>query len=461
MKKGLLHIIIANVLYMVLVAATNFVLPKFTSIETYSAIKEYTLYITTYATIMTLGYVQGMYVEYGGKKIEELSSKAVGSSLFSFFVFMLPVSVAVTIWGFLSTNPIFMVLGAGFLSTNLQSYYQLFYQATGDFKSYSKALNASRLILLLGNLILIFVLRTDNKLLYIAIGPFVGMCVTIYLTAVLNRRIPIIKFFAFRKHEVSTNIRKGFILMLGDFVSKFFSSIDRWFVKALMTSLSFALYSFAVSMEHMVNTFMSPVTVSMYNYFCKKPSLTEIKKTKDAALIYAMVIIAGAYPAKLIVEHFLPKYIGSTEVMFFLFAAQGINAIIKGIYVNKYKAEGTQKKYLYQMIAMLIIAVILNGVFYYYTRSISAIAAATLTTNVIWLLYCEWENPDLRVGYKSVLSLTILITVYMVTGAKCNSIIGCIIYCGVGILLCATLMRETFIYVWKSFATPALKRIRK
>ena len=83
--------------------------------------------------------------------------------------------------------------------------------------------------------------------------------------------------------------------MVGDFVSKFFSSLDRWFVKTLMDTYNFAMYSFAVSMENLVNTFMTPVTVSMYNYFCKGHNRDDIMRIKNAALIYGFVIIAGAY----------------------------------------------------------------------------------------------------------------------------------------------------------------------
>ena len=45
--------------------------------------------------------------------------------------------------------------------------------------------------------------------------------------------------------------------------------MDRWFVKALMTTLAFAQYSFAVSMENFMNVAVTPVTTTLYNYFCK------------------------------------------------------------------------------------------------------------------------------------------------------------------------------------------------
>lgn len=441
---------LANALYLIIVAATNFILPKFTSIGTYAAIKEYTLYLTTYSSIMTLGYIQGVYIKYGGREVEDVNPKHLGSSLISFVVFMLPISVIVTAAGVYFDNIVIGVLGIGLISVNLQNYFQFLYQATGDFKSYGVALNASRVILLIAYLVLIFVFKTDNKALFVSITPIVGVAVAVYLTIKLNMRIPILKGAKFSVKEVKRNIRTGFILMLGDFVTKFFSSVDRWFVKTLMKTFFFAMYSFACSLETLVNTFMTPVTVSMYNYFCKRPSVKEIRKMKDIALIYSFIIIAAAYPAKWVLEVFMNKYISSVVVIFPLFAAQGLGTVIKGIYVNKYKADGTQRKYLFQMIAMLTLAIVLNGAFYFVFRNMLSIAVATLITNIIWLIVCEVDAPSLRYDIKVILTITVLLGVYIYTGLALSSILGCAIYCSVGLLFALTTMRESFLYVVKS-----------
>ncbi|MEE0808929.1 MAG: hypothetical protein U0L84_06200 [Acutalibacteraceae bacterium] len=451
MKKSFLYIIVANVFYMIIVAGTNFILPKYTSIETYAAVKEYTLYLTTYSTVLTFGYIQGMYVRYGGKEIAKINSAELGENIFSFFGFLLPIAIIISVFGIFTSNKILSVLGVGILSTNLQTYYQTFYQATGDFKSYGTALNISRVAVLVVNLALIFVFKTDNELLYIGVLPFIGVATAIYLTFKLNKKTNILKQLRFNVFEVKSNICGGFILMLGDFVTRFFSSVDRWFVNALMNTFSFALYSFAVSMEQMVNTFMSPITVSMYNYFCKKPSNSDIKRIKNVTLIYSFVIIAGAFPAKWILENFITKYIESSSVMFFLFAAQGVSAIIRGIYVNKYKADGEQKKYLQQMIFMLVLSILLNILAYLIFKSVSAIAAATLITNIVWLIWCEIKNPKIKCDFKVILAGIIMLFCYVICGYKFKAIFGCILYCCVGIITSVIFMKDTVSWLIYSF----------
>ena len=459
MKKNLLHIILSNILYLFLVAGNNFLLPKFTSGEVYAAVKEYTLYITTYGTILTFGYTQGMYIRYGGKEVSKLDPRDVGMNVFSFFCLMLPVSIIITIYGVVIHNSILSVLGVGLLSTNLGGYYQSFYQATGDFKSYGVALNASRFLTLGINAMLIFVFKAQNEIFYVGVSPLIGITVAIYLTAVLNKRVNFLKEMRFSPLMVRKNIADGFVLMLGDFVTKFFSSIDKWFIKYLMDTFYFAMYSFAVSMENLVNTFMTPVTVSMYNFFCKKPSMNKVRQMKELSTIYSFVVIAGAFPCKWILEHFMRNYISSAEVVFLLFAAQGLSTIIKGIYVNKYKADGTQNKYLKQMISMLVLAAILNVIFYTINHSMVAIATATLVTNLVWLIMCEIENPELRYNLRTFICISIMLVVYIFSGYGLNSIYGCILYCTVGLICLFVFMRESFMFAVDSVMATVKSKI--
>ena len=104
--------------------------------------------------------------------------------------------------------------------------------------------------------------------------------------------------------------------MLGNFSSSIFTGMDRWFVKILMNSFYFAQYSFAVSVEQIINVFITPITVSMYNYFCRETNIDNIKKIKKFVLIWGCLIIGGAFPLKFIIEWILPKYKESSGLIF-------------------------------------------------------------------------------------------------------------------------------------------------
>lgn len=115
--------------------------------------------------------------------------------------------------------------------------------------------------------------------------------------------------------------------------------------KALMTTLAFAQYSFAVSMENFMNVAVTPVTTTLYNYFCKATDKSQIRKTRNYVMVFAAAIVSCAFPARFILEIYLTKYIDSAKVMFLLFAAQIFYIVIKSVYVNLYKAQKKQNIY--------------------------------------------------------------------------------------------------------------------
>ncbi len=447
MKKSLFQIIIANLFYLVVVAGTNFLLPAYTSYGTYAAIKEYTLYMTTYSELVTCGYIQGMYLKYGGKEVGMLDPADLGRNYFSYLAFQAPIAVIITAVGISQKDPLIMSLGISFIISNTLKYYQMLYQATGEFKAYGVALNCSRVMVLVAYVLLIFAFKTDNSIFYILTTPLVTIPLLVIMAVFLNRKTPFLRHFSVSFKEIGFNIRLGIILMLGMFVSSFFSSISKWFVNYLMDDVQFALFSFAVSMENLVTTFMTPVTVSMFNVFCKKPSLKEVRKIKDATLIYAFVIVAGAFPITLILKWFIPKYLSSVKVMIPLFAAQALATIIKGIYVNKYKAEGKQKKYLIQMVVMLALAFVANIIAYFLFGTILAFAVATLVVMVLWLLICEIDDKEWHYSWQAYVSLAIVLSTYLVTGNMSNTYIGCAIYVVVGITTALVFMRPTVKYL--------------
>lgn len=427
MKKGLLHILSANIISLVISLLTSFILPKFLSIESYAQIKEYALYIG-YAGFFSLGYNDGMYLKYGGKDLAQIDTKDLANNFYNYTILEFMMSALILLSGILLRNFIICAFAFGVFSNNMLGYLRSLFQSTGEFKAYSRAVNFEKIFVFLLNCVLLFVFKTDRSVFYILMQVAVGLAVTAILTFKLNKVKAILLKGKFLLKEYCENISTGFILMLGNFSSILFTGIDRWFIKGLMSTFYFAQYSFAVSMENIINTFLTPITIFMYNYFCKRPSREQIRKVKQYVLIWGFLIIGAAYPAKFILERYLNKYIESSEVMFMLFAAQAFHMIIKGIYVNIYKANKRQDIYLKQMISMLVIAVVLNATLYLAFKNMNVIAAATFLTSIIWFLLCELKDNDLRFSGPEYMYIVFTMGIYLFTGFTMSSIVGFIAY---------------------------------
>ena len=63
----------------------------------------------------------------------------------------------------------------------------------------------------------------------------------------------------------------------------------------------------------------TPVTTTLYNYFCKATDEVKVRKARNYVMIFAASIVSCAFPARFILEVYLTKYIDSVKVMFFAF----------------------------------------------------------------------------------------------------------------------------------------------
>lgn len=80
LKNGMLIVFITNVINLMFSLITNFILPKFLSIDTYAGIKEFQLYMS-YIGLLHFGYVDGVYLRWGGKEISEKDGNSFKISL--------------------------------------------------------------------------------------------------------------------------------------------------------------------------------------------------------------------------------------------------------------------------------------------------------------------------------------------------------------------------------------------
>lgn len=405
----------------------NIFVPKYLSINSYGMYKTYALYIT-YAGFFHLGYADGMYLKYGGKDIRELDKKDLADNYKNFIYLLLAATAIAFIVGMAIHDFIIIAFSLGMFASNIFNYLKNLYQATGEFGAYSRALNLQQVVILIITLICLLIFRSDNYYLYIWIQVIVGLVICLYLSLRLEHKLHFFRAGSFSLQEYKENISSGMALMLGNFSSNVFTGLDRWFVKFLMATTQFALYSFASSLLNLLNVFITPITVSFYNYLCKGVNHEHLMKLKRLVLAWGLLLIAAGFPVKVILQFYLTKYIGANDIIFILFCAQTFIAVIQGIYVNLYKAAHQQRKYFIQMLIMLVIGFATNGAFYLVHHSMEAFAWATLATYFIWFLTCEIVAKDIRYDYKDYLSLTILSVAYIALGYYMNPFVGFAIY---------------------------------
>ena len=441
-KKGIAYVLTANIISLLTSLFTGFVLPKVLSIESYAYIKEFQLYIT-YISVVGLGFSEGMYLRLGGLDVEKLERKEILEELKTFKIFQLLISIIAIAISLSMKNKMFVFCSIVIFPMNVSGYLRNLYQATGQFARYSKFTNINTFLTLVVNIFLAFMIKTDYYIIYI-MGYIILAFIYFLLIDIETYRI-----FEKETKRVHYNVRyfiedikSGFFLMIGNFCNVIFTSIDRIFVKYLLGTVKFAYYSFSVSVENLINVFVTPISTVMYNYFCNHKEKYNVIRIKKYVLLFSVFIIILIFPVKFIVNIWLTKYKEAMSVMFLLFASQYISIMIKCVHLNLYKAEKKQNRYFKIMFVIVIISIMLNILLYKVFRNMEAIAYATLITNIIWLLIGEYEFKEYRMRKKDYMYLLCILIIFLIASYITNVIISFLTYTIIALLITSMLEKE-------------------
>lgn len=447
LKKGIITIFGANIISLLFNLLTSFLLPKYLSVDVYAAIKTFQLYVV-YVGLLHLGYADGMYLKYGGISSEKIEKKKLAEDIATMRLFQIIVSMMAVCAGLIIHDNVWLAFALSVVPLNMASYYKSLCQATGEFAQYGRVMNVTTIATFFLNMILLFVFRQrENSYGYIAGYVLVYIAVWIYSDYVIKKTFHILSLHGhFSLTVLKKNIADGILLMFGNLSTAFLTGMDRWFVKYLMNTLAFAQYSFAVSIENFLNVAVTPVSVTLYNYFCINHRKDELEKAKGIIYILAVSLPMCAFPAKWILENFLQEYIESASVLFLLFAAQMFGIIVKCLYINLYKVFRMQRRYFFKLAGVIAAGFIFNVVCYLLLHSKEAFAIGTLASNMLWYVISSLDFKELKPNRREGAYLLLEVMMFLICGYYINSVIGFLAYIGITAVLTLVFMKENVIY---------------
>lgn len=425
-RKNIARVFSANFLQLMTSIIVGFFVPAALSIEGYADLRTFTLYIT-YVGCTHFGFVDGMYIKYGGKDPRKIDEETLKGEHRVFLFQQIAVTfIALGICVFLK-KPLWLFLGLSILPINVYSFHRMFYQATGQFELYTKYAYLYTVCYFIFNILLAVILKSDNQWLYCAANLGSNVVVCLMLEYAFRKQMRKVSP-RYDKKELLNHVKIGIYILVGNLAVNMFYSIDQWFVKWTMTDVDFAFYAFAVSMLSLVNVFINAVSVTFYNYLAqgaKKEKLTEIK---TLLLIIGTLGSTVFFTLSAIVHLLIPKYIPSLEIIAISFAGFPYMIVINVLYVNLYKVEKNEKRYLKEVFSMLCVAVVMNGLALMLESGVCGIAMATTVSFILWFLYAAKNFDYLRVTKKEIIFLIFAFTLFMICGHYCDWLLGGILY---------------------------------
>lgn len=443
-KRGMILVLSANILNLIVGLINGFVLPKVLSVEAYADIKSYQLYIS-FVGVIAMGYADGLYLKYGGRQLSSIMSDEISICRGNLMISQLIGTAFFVLVSVLLHNQIVFFFAISILPLNVVTAYRNLFQATGEFAAYSRSLNYTSIITFLLTLTLLYIVKTTSSIYYILAIVLVDYIILLMLELKLNR----VWGFKFKLKplysDFRSNIKSGFLLMLGNFSNILISAIDRWFVELLLSVQDFAFYSFVVSTENLINVFMTPIITTMYNFICQNENRFDLlRRIKKMCIIFALFLISSAYPLVFILEHYLDKYSPAQQLVFILFPTEVFYMVIKGVYVNVYKANKQQSKYFQQMCIVIVVGIVLNFLMYFVFGTNEGIAVATLISSIVWYMLCGISIPELKPDRTELCLLSPLV-VFWITSLIMGPIGGFFVYIVAVFLVCLVFDKDDFL----------------
>ncbi|MGH0606919.1 hypothetical protein [Bacillus mycoides] len=432
-KKDFIRVLNVNVLNLLIGIVTGFLLPACLPIDQYAHLKTFTLYLT-YVGLLHFGYIDGLFLKYGGEQKKNINLGILkGENLF-FLYFQVIITSILLFIGIYLNNYIYMGIALCILPMNIQSLFKFFYQAIGEFKVYSRITLLAPSITFIFNLCLIFYFKVDNFEFYILANIVCNYLIFIILELIFLRNQKYIKVI-YNKGGLMDNFRIGIFVMIGNFSSILFYTVDRWFVKYYMDVRSFAFYSFAISMMTVITVMIGAVTTTLYPYLARNKQL--IKNSIRVQLLILGTLLSSSYFVfALIVESFMVKYIESLSVISILFVSFPAIIVINALYSNLYKLQRKQKRYFVTIFCILIFNVLMNLVAIHIYAGIESIAIATSIAFYVWYIYSGREFKSMKSSRRESLFLILYLMLFLWCSLSMTAVLGGIIYLvGISILI--------------------------
>jgi O-antigen/teichoic acid export membrane protein len=414
----------ANIITLIAGVIIGFILPACLPVTQYADIKTYTLYLSLIG-IFHGGFVDGIFLKYGGKKAKELDTQELLSEKRFLLYFQALAALIVALISCQLANFIIFAFALAIIPMNMISFYAFTYQALGEFTLYTRIMYMTSFGTLLIQLILIL-FKVQRSFFYIL--STVLIYYSVYFALEWFKPFTSGNRLTWDFKDYKQCFQAGLFILIANFAMILFYSIDRWIVRGFFDVNHFAFYAFAISMMTVVTTLTNSLTTTFYPYLAKRKNIQKLNQIKDYLLIIGICASGAFFVFRIIVKRFIIKYIPSLNIISILLAGLPAIIVINVLYINIYKVEQRQSKYLMTVVTLLALSVsaifITVSLFHDY-RSIALITTASFYT---WFLGSAHDFKSIHISPRNILYLATFLAIYTICVLYCNDIEGIIIY---------------------------------
>lgn len=427
---NMLKVIFSNLTLLLTGVVTSFVLPKILSVEGYGYYKIFNLYLT-YVILLQFGIVEGIYIEYGGKKLSDIEQEEFSGYLKTLFVIQVALAGVIIVFSsfFLQSHLQFIgiALAVNVVIINLTNLYQYLSQAIEHFTELSVR-NVIKSILMLVAVLIVYLMY--RRFSYADYKLYVILLIAINAT-LLMWYLKTYKVISFGKGKIRLLkamelIRIGFPLCMANIISSLILTLDRQVVSIFFSTTDYAIYSFAYSLLTLASTVVTSIAVVVFSMFKQVDEIILIDNyQKNIDLVSVLVCGMGTiyFPLNIFIRNYLPAYEGSLDIFRIIIPGLMISSSISIVMHNYYKVLNYNFVFLKKSVIILFVSFIANMIAFYLMGTMSSISYTSVLITVVWYVFTEKllkEKYD--ISTKGNLLYLIIITIMFYTCSLFESI---------------------------------------
>ena len=396
--KNFSYSFVGNLLTMFVSALGSLIIPKFIGVEDYGYWQLF-LFYSSYLSFAQFGWSDGIYLRFGGEKIENLDKVVFKgqSILFSIFQFIITL-ILIVYANLVITNEnyanIANLLALSLFIGNLLNLTRIIFEAVANFKASSFSIMIDRLLYLFLIIVLILSGNVSSKLIIIAdlIGKITALLITLYyFKPMLISKSP---NFGESIIEAKKNIKVGINLMLSNISNMLIIGIPRFGIEKFWSITTFAKISLILNLSNLITKFVNTIGLVLFPYLKNTghTKQTFIYTILRSAYTYGVLMLfLFFYPLKELMMWWLPEYSESLEYMSILFPIslfQGKMALLITPFIKALRKEK-------QMLKINIITLVLSFILAMVTILVARNLYLAITSIVISLAFRSYIAENL------------------------------------------------------------------
>ncbi len=324
--KNLSMAFIANLVSLIGSTVLTLILPKFIGVTQYSYYQLYIFY-ASYIGFLGLGWLDGIYLRYGGKFYDKIDKKLFSAQFRTYSVFESILSIIIFILTLLNfpgyeKEFVYACCCMCIVIYMPRAILHQLLQTTGRVKEYAKCLIIEKLMHIVITLSGILLGRGDFEWFIISeiIGRFFA---TIYIFNVCHDIVKT-KPYPIKKvaSEIKVNIYCGFVLMISNIASMFVIGVIRQAIVMCWDVETFGRISLTLSISSLLLIFINSIAMVLFPML-KRVDRYELENLYTKIRSLLMIVVFSSLllylPVRKIFSLWLPEYAESFKYMAILF----------------------------------------------------------------------------------------------------------------------------------------------